>query len=212
MKGFSIAFKTTDPEQGLDFIRRSDPDLLLTDVKMPKINGLAITKELKKSKTRVILMSGYIEYAVDGFDLEVLDYLHKPIRFKRFRRALKKVKQNVQSVEQKNSDLYLFGRSKPYGPYEPLLKSKISYIKGAAEYLEIFTEDKSFFVKTNFDDLLAKLSDSKFFRTHKSYIVNLDFLKSIASDKVTLKDDTQVPIGRSFKNNLSSLIHNSSLD
>lgn len=212
MEGFTIALQTTDPEQGLEYIRKYNPDLLITDVKMPGINGLTLSREMKKIRIPVILMSGFIEYALDGFDLQVMDYLHKPIRFKRFKKALKKVKKHLQSVEEKEEDLYLFGRSKPYGPYEPLLKSKINYIKGAAEYVELITEDKSFLIKASFNNLLQKLNAAEFMRIHKSYIIRLDFIKTVASDKLTLKDGTELPVGKSFKANVQAWIQKGTLD
>lgn len=173
---------------------------------MPKITGLEYLRNTK-SGAKVIITTAYPQFAVDGFDLDVADYLVKPIRFERFYKAVSKLtlakKQETETNYTKEDD-YVFIRSE-----RKLIRTAINdinYIEGLKDYVIIYCGKEFFLVATNLKSIHPQLPDGKFMRINKSYIINVSKITSVETDFVFINSE-QLPIGETYKEALMNFIH-----
>lgn len=175
-------------------------DLLFLDINMPELTGLSLLKTLLQ-KPNVIITTAYPEYAVEGFELSVTDYLLKPFSLERFIQAINKVEQNSQPLvkttsedkEEVNQSIFVKSDKK-------IIKvdfDEIQYIEAYGNYIKIFT-NKMILTPQTLSDFLEKLPDS-ILRIHKSFAVNFNKLKLIDGNQIVLKNDTKLPIGKSYR-------------
>ena len=189
-------------------VRGVEPvDLMFLDISMPVISGIDFLRSLRKSPA-VIITTAYPDFAVQGYELDVMDYLVKPISMERFMKAVNKVieryKAPVASIQKQNIRVdYMFVKSD-----QKLIKIKfadIEYIEGMKDYVKIFTRERMIVTLHTMKFFEANLPSNEFARAHKSYIINLDSIKSIAGNEVELRQQ-KLPIGSSYKENLLSKI------
>ncbi|MEL6811121.1 MAG: LytTR family DNA-binding domain-containing protein [Bacteroidota bacterium] len=175
-------------------------DLLFLDINMPKLSGISLLKTLQQ-KPQVIITTAYPEYAVEGFELSVTDYLLKPFSLERFIQAVFKVQQKVSpqsqpiSVPHETVDNFIFVKSD-----KKIMKidfDTISHIEAYGNYIKIFAETRVLTPQT-LSDFLQKLPD-QFIRIHKSCIINFSWLKLIDGNQIVLQNDVKLPIGKSYK-------------
>ncbi|MFP2994781.1 LytTR family DNA-binding domain-containing protein [Spongiivirga sp. MCCC 1A20706] len=175
-------------------------DLLFLDINMPKLTGLSLLKTLQQ-KPSVIITTAYPEYAVEGFELSVTDYLLKPFSFERFLQAVNKVQQkpnlaiNPISEDKEEVNKSIFVKSD-----KKIIKldyDAITHIEAYGNYIKIYAENKVLAPQT-LSDFLLKLPDN-FLRIHKSYAINFDQLKLIDGNQVVLQNDSKLPIGKSYR-------------
>ncbi len=178
-------------------------DLIFLDINMPEISGLSFAKSINQN-SKVIFTTAYREYAVDGFDLQAVDYLLKPISFERLLQALNKYlnentpfqySETVQ-IEEEKSD-YFFVRSD-----RKMIKisyAEILYIESLGDYLKIHLKDKSVVTRETIANIETKLPQQDFIRTHRSFIVAKSAIDSFTSEFVEI-GKKQIPISRSYKN------------
>jgi DNA-binding LytR/AlgR family response regulator len=188
----------TRPSEAALYLGKFPVDLLFLDIQMPDISGIDFYKSLKKDVV-VIFTTAYSEYAVEGFSLNAVDYLLKPIRFERFEKAVSKTKEYLDYLNNRNSatDKFLFVRS----GYE-LVKiafSEILYIQGLDNYVRIITlHNKPVTSRVSMKEICEKLPREMFARVHRSYIINLQQLSSYRNRKVQI-GDISIPVGLSFE-------------
>lgn len=188
-------------------------DLFFLDINMPDISGLSLAKTINK-KSKIIFTTAYREYAVDGFDLQAVDYLLKPIAFDRFLQAVNKffetqsviVKQfDVEEASVKND--YIFVRSE-----RKMVKinfDEILYVESLSDYIKIHTKNKVLVTRETISNLEMKLPSQQFLRIHRSYIVNLNKTDSYTNEFVEIEKNA-IPISRTYKENvLKKLTENS---
>ena len=177
-------------------------DLIFLDINMPEISGLSFAKSINK-KSKVIFTTAYREYAVDGFDLQAVDYLLKPISFERLLQALNKylnentlVKNDEQvQIEEEKSD-YFFVRSD-----RKMIKisfPEILFIESLNDYLKIHLRDKMVVTRETIINIEAKLPQKDFLRVHRSFIVALNTIDSFTTELVEI-GEKQIPISRTYK-------------
>ncbi len=175
-------------------------DILFLDINMPKLSGISLLKTLQQ-KPNVIITTAYPEYAVEGFELSVTDYLLKPFSLERFLQAISKVSQKsalqTETVITHREDpaTSLFVKSD-----KKIIKinfTDIQYIEAYGNYIKIFT-DKMTLTPQTLSDFLEKLPND-FLRIHKSYIINFNQLKLIDGNQVLLQNDVKLPIGKSYR-------------
>ncbi|MEM9680590.1 MAG: LytTR family DNA-binding domain-containing protein [Bacteroidota bacterium] len=184
----------------ISLLENQSVDVLFLDINMPKLSGLSLLKTLKE-RPHVIITTAYAEYAVEGFDLAVTDYLLKPFSLERFLQAVLKVrehnnkaKQQDQEIKQdENTDIFVKSDKKIV---KVNLKA-ISYIEAYGNYIKIYT-DQMILTPQTLSDFLEKLPH-QFLRIHKSYIINFDHLKLIDGNQVILQGEIKLPIGKSYK-------------
>ena len=185
-----------------EFLSKNDVDLIFLDIEMPGLNGLEFLRTLP-NKHLVILTTAYPQFALEAFELDVVDYLIKPIRFDRYYKAVLKAKEAYELSNQKteiesiNEDfVYIKSERK----FVKLFFKDIKYIKGLKDYVMIYTNDKKYATAMNIKTILSQLPHDIFARISKSYIVNVDRIKSIEVDSVIV-DGEELPLGMSYKEN-----------
>jgi two-component system LytT family response regulator len=189
-----------------EFLRQNVPDLLFLDINMPDINGIELLKSLPV-KPMVIFTTAYKQFAHQGFDLDAVDYLVKPISFERFTHAVNKARSAFQArnTDAESEEDFLFVRSE----YK-LVKielAQIDYIENLGDYLKVYINgQKPVMTLMTLKNIATKLPPEKFARIHRSYIVPLRKIVSIVNQKVLLSNQTELPIGESYIENLNKWI------
>lgn len=190
----------TNPLVGIEHVKRTRPDLLFLDVKMGEVSGVNLAKEIPQG-TFLVFTTAYAQYAVDGFDLNAVDFLHKPFSFSRFEKAVNKVQQAIRLVN--------YSAAPPLEGQEITVKveyknvtvqlSSILYIQAMDNYVKIFTVDsRPIITQMSMKSLEAMLPENEFVRVHKSYIVPRHRIESYSRTQLTLTGGTEIPIGRAY--------------
>lgn len=194
-----------DALQAMEFLRKGDIDLIFLDIHLPKISGIDFLKTLVY-KPNVILTTAFSDYALESYEYNVLDYLLKPFSFERFIQAVSKVRlpEPEDSIDHTPIELAshtdtIFIKS----GYEHIKinVSDIRFIQSDADYTEVFTNDKKYLSQEPLRFWEETLDSAKFIRTHKSYILNISKIEKIVGNQVRLDQQTNIPIGRAYKEN-----------
>ncbi|MDR0572619.1 MAG: LytTR family DNA-binding domain-containing protein [Tannerella sp.] len=190
-----------DPLEGLSYIRSLQPDLLFLDIRMPDISGVDLAGALKEDAL-IIFTTAYREYAVEGFELNVVDYLLKPFGFDRFLTACEKAEERLRQSLKKPV-------SEPSSPEEVLTfhcnyqnirlpLNDILYIEAFDNYVKVVTASKTYMPVTTLKNMLRLLPESGFVRVHKSFIIPVARIKSYSHETV-VTDRIKAPVGRTFQ-------------
>ncbi|HEX3079996.1 MAG TPA: LytTR family DNA-binding domain-containing protein [Puia sp.] len=187
-----------------DFLRDNHTDLIFLDIHLPKLKGMAFLKTLSHPPA-VIVTTAYHQYAVEGFNLNVTDYLLKPFEFERFLVAVTKVK-TAQTEKQKTERgevkdfIFLNVQKKKV----KILFSEIIYIESQQEYIRIVTINKEYLSKMSTHEIENLLPPGLFKRIHRSYIISISKIVSYTAEIVELKG-VSIPIGRGYRDILEKL-------
>jgi DNA-binding LytR/AlgR family response regulator len=192
-------------------LQNEQVDLMFLDINMPKLTGIEFLKTLKNPPL-VIFTTAYSEYALDGFELNIVDYLKKPFSFERFCKAffraeeLLLLKQSVlkPEVTEKQND-FLFVKSD-----KKTIKvniSEICYIEGLGDYIKLYMTDKKLVTNLSMKKIENLLPVNQFYRIHKSFIISLDKIESIEGNMVKI-NNTKLPVGNSYRQNFMLHIKN----
>jgi DNA-binding LytR/AlgR family response regulator len=187
----------TKPSEARDYLVKFPVDLLFLDIQMPDISGIEFYKSLE-TEIPVIFTTAYSEYAVEGFNLNAVDYLLKPIRFTRFEQAVRKTRDYLEYLNNHDTsaEKFLFVRSE----YK-LMKiacNEIEYVQGMDNYVRIFIQgEKPVMSKITLKELSDKLPAS-FVRIHRSYIVNTSRMISYGNKTIML-GERSLPVGNNFE-------------
>ncbi|MCT4637666.1 MAG: LytTR family DNA-binding domain-containing protein [Bacteroidales bacterium] len=189
-----------------DILNSGNVDIMFIDIQMPEITGLDFIRTLIK-RPAIIVTTAYSEYAIEGFDLNVTDYLLKPISFERFAQAVLKVTGGVtgaeNSIGQQKKD-YIFLK-KGYKSVK-VKYSDISHVEGMKEYVVFYTIDGGKYIKNErMKNVELMLKSYNFIRVHKSYLVSLSYVTSFFGNVVEL-GDIQIPVGRVYKDEIKRII------
>ncbi|MBT8229157.1 MAG: LytTR family DNA-binding domain-containing protein [Bacteroidia bacterium] len=191
---FENAFKASE------FISENQVDIIFLDIEMPGLNGLDFIRSLS-SKPFVILTTAYPQFALEAFELDVIDYLVKPIKFERFYKAVFKVKEYhslkekaYPGLESDNDHLFI----KADRQYVKLKYDDIDFIKGMKDYVVIHTENQKYMTAMNVKTIYSKLPPKLFARISRSYIVQVKKIVSIGNDEISL-GNIALPLGPSYK-------------
>lgn len=200
---------TTNPLEGMEITRQKEIDLLFLDVQMPDLTGIDFLRTIKTEKCHVILTTAHPQYALDGFELNVLDYLLKPIRFERFQRAIEKFRQAMPSsrtepLRPEHED-FIFVRSEH--KFQKIEIQEIQYIEGLKDYISIFTVRGRIVTLQNMKRMEEVLPESLFCRVHRSYIVSLPKIERVEKSKILLNSKV-IPIGDTYRENFFKKIEN----
>ncbi len=192
-----------NPLEAEEFLKKNKVDILFLDIQMPHITGIDLLKKMS-SPPLIIFTTARHEFAVEAFELNVLDYLVKPISFERFEKAIFKAEQYLQLLkgEKLSSSLPDYLLIKSDYKIIKLLHDDIVMIEGLSEYVRVHTKEKKFITLAALKDLETQLPTEKFIRIHKSYIVSQHHVQSYTSSQVVLANGLQLPVGRVYKENL----------
>jgi DNA-binding LytR/AlgR family response regulator len=180
-------------------------DLIFLDIQMPQQSGIDFLKNLGDNKPSVIFTTAYPNYAVQGFELEVLDYLLKPISFDRFKQAIQKIaktlevtyKANLFELQQEQQEKFLMVHSEH--KHHKIFLKDIIYIESLKEYVRYHTTQGKIIELNSMKRLEADLPDQQFIRIHRSYIVALPQIQSYQNGNIILKLPLELPIGKTYK-------------
>ncbi|WP_028297247.1 LytR/AlgR family response regulator transcription factor [Olivibacter sitiensis] len=195
---------TTDPVVGLTLLHQMQNGLVLLDIQMPDLTGIEILKQLNRD-IQVIITTAYRDYAIEGFEYAVLDYLLKPISFSRFLKAVNKLQEkHSQSVVSNDSnESYFFVKTEQKGKLLKIHTKNITFIEGLGNYVIIHTDDgQRIPAYLNLKDVERQLVKSDFLRIHKSFIVSLKQITAVEGNVVSvLHGDKNIPIGNAYREN-----------
>lgn len=190
------------------FLQQHPVDLIFLDIQMPHLTGTDFVKSLRHSP-RIIFTTAYKEYALEGFELDAIDYLLKPVRFERFLRAINKAfpqqpaTQSFPASPLKKPDagfIYIKAERK----LVKVLLDDILYIESARDYLKVYTQNGYIITRQTISSIEAMLSGSEFIRIHRSYIVSLKKIHSFTHEIVEV-GKTELPIGKFYLNSFLKL-------
>ncbi len=209
MQAFDNAIAT------MEYLRNNKVDLILLDIQMEDLTGIQLLNALK-TRPYVIMTTAYDNYALQGFDLDVTDYLLKPISFERFLKALNKVYDRMQNevnvadgkqvvtvtAETAEKD-YFFVKTETH--IEKVTASEVLYVEGMGDYWRIVTKNKRIMTLMNARGMEEVLPEHQFCRVHRSYFVALSKIESIERKHIKIADQ-RIPIGDTYQKNFFDLI------
>jgi len=182
-----------DALQLSNMIQQQPVDLLFLDIQMPHITGVEFLRALR-NPPKVIFTTAFEHYAIQGFELDVMDYLLKPISYDRFLKAAWKARDYFALREQTtNSVPYLFVKSN--GRLEKIIFNDILFIEGMENYIAIYLENKKIITHSTIKSLLEKLPAKQFIQSHRSYLVAIDKINSIEGNTLYVQS-YQVPVSK----------------
>lgn len=202
-----------NPLDALNTIQKDRIDILFLDIQMPEISGVNLLDCLGEEKPLVIFTTAYQDYALQGYELDVFDYMLKPISFERFLKGVNKaikqihlkkgsLKQNIHMASDANTKDYIVLKA-DYKIYKVKF-CDIHYIEGLKEYVTFYTTNKKIIVYESLKNLQATLP-SNFLRIHKSFIVNKNWVKAMHGNQLEILD-VKIPIGISYKDTVKMKI------
>ncbi|PLW98175.1 MAG: DNA-binding response regulator [Marinilabiliales bacterium] len=179
-------------------------DLIFLDINMPEISGLSLAKAIKNN-TRIFFTTAYREYAVDGFDLQAVDYLLKPISFERLFQAITKFMGEQQhhapeittQKTENREDLSFFVRADRKMVRIDI--PEIRYIESLSDYIRIHLDNRSVVTRETITNIEARLPKAEFLRVHRSFIVAISYIQSFTTETIEIGKE-EIPISRSYKN------------
>lgn len=212
--GMEIAAVCNSALDAFKILQDQKIDIVFLDIKMPKLTGIDFLKSLPLPP-KVIFVTAYRDYAMDGYDLDVVDYLLKPVSFARFMKAVAKATKQLalevktdadakEFMENKNAFLYL----KVDKEMTKIILDDILYVESRKEYTKIYlVSNSSLLVKQSISSMEKLLSAHKFIRIHRSFIATIDRISSYTATHITIAGK-QLPIGRLYKNEVEKILDN----
>ncbi|WP_131535820.1 LytR/AlgR family response regulator transcription factor [Pedobacter nototheniae] len=208
---------TTSAFEALNLVQDGKVDLVFLDIQMPELTGIQFLK-ICGNKCKVILTTAYPEYALEGFDLDVVDYLLKPISYERFYKAASKAQQILEPVmpaqsenvvvatPQTNDFIFIKGDTK--NKFIKVNYDDILYIEGLKNYVSVYTATQRIITYQALRELEIQLPQPPFYRIHKSYIVSIEKIRMIDGNTVFINEQA-IPIGETYKEDFFKIIKES---
>lgn len=192
-----------DALDALEYLRCNKVDLIFLDLNMPKLKGFEFLRTLP-NPPKVIVTTAYSEHALEGYELNVIDYLLKPFSFERFLKAINKtinLKNDSSKLESlqitEEQHIFLYSDKK----HIQVKINDILFIEAAGNYCKVVLKDNQIVIREKVSDVLEMLSPKIFLQVHKSYIVAKEHINSIEGNRIQIKDH-QIPIGKFYKINV----------
>ena len=201
-----------DAIYAMEKLQREKIDLIFLDIHLPKLKGLDFIKTLR-NPPHIIIVSAYHEYALQGYEYNVIDYLLKPVEFSRFLMAVNKIKQTaatispLPAISEAAERAYIFfnvGKKRV-----KIFLDEILYIESLKEYVRIFTKAKSILTKFQLGQIESLLARNNFIRVHRSFIVAKDKIDAFTASDIEI-NGKQIPVGRSYKELVQAILDKSS--
>lgn len=197
-----------NPISGMDRVRKMKPDLLFLDIEMGDVNGVELARDLPQG-TLLIFTTAYAEYALDGFDLNAVDFLHKPFSYGRFEKAVQKAFE-LHALQQLSASPVFTEESitLKVGYKSTNVKLKdILYIESMDNYVRIYLPERQCIMsQTSMKNIQELLPEGKFTRVHKSFLVPVHRIASHTSKEITLYGGIRIPVGRSYSKELKLIL------
>lgn len=196
-----------DPVEALSYLQENPVDLVFSDIQMPKINGMELVRSLTKPPL-IIFITAHRDFALDGFDEGVTDYLIKPVRFDRFIKAVNRARERI-SIKQTPTESQapadkIFIKSE--GKLVRILLKEIIYVEAQGDYLKIVLPSAEYTTQLTLKSMDEILDQQTFFRVQRSFILNLEAVKSINGNRVELVNGKNISIALNKKEELFNLL------
>ena len=210
MPDLELVKECSNAMQVLSFLQSEEVDLVFLDINMPQLKGNELLKILK-NPPKIILTTAHAEYALEGYELDVVDYLLKPIQFERFVKAVHKAVHvnghslNQSSVMEKEAKQESFVYFRADRKMVKVMLSDILYIESMKDYVKVVTTEGVLITKQSMTSVEAMLPENHFIRTHRSFIVSLPKIKSFTHELIEI-EKTEIPIGKLFRNSVMKVL------
>ena len=205
--GLELLGSSTNPLEALDLINTSvHPDITFLDVDMPQLSGLDLAG-LISDRTAVIFTTAFPNHALAAFEKNAVDYLLKPISFERFLNSVKKVSVQLRAHIQNPANDHIFIKANIKGKVTRLNFTDIVYVESIKNYVIIYTEKEKMITYLTMKELEAALPPEKFFRVHKSFMVNSERIKTVNGVNILLQNEMMIPLGQMYKTALQDYIN-----
>lgn len=197
--------------QAISALQEQAIDLMFLDIRMPQLNGTDFLKTLR-NPPKVIFTTAYTEYALEGYELDIVDYLMKPIRFDRFLKAVnkafpaqgaKQMAEEPPSPKAQQNESFVYFRTDR--KMVKVLLNEILYIESMKDYVKICASGNTIVTKQSISSVEAMLPEKQFTRAHRSFIVSVNKIKSFTHELIEI-GDTEIPIGKLYRNNVLKLL------
>jgi two-component system, LytTR family, response regulator LytT len=205
--GLAVTKTFKSPTEALAFLQHHEVDLLLLDIQMPYLTGFELLHKLEHPPM-VIFTTARHDHAVRAFELDVIDYLVKPIAFPRFEKAIARADEYREYLRFKDPSTAACIMIRADHRVHKIMLQDIAYLEGLSEYVKIHTLGKLYITHGTLKDLLEKLPASEFVRVHKSYIVAKAHIASYNKQAVQVRNGKELPVGRSFKDDFVKAMDN----
>jgi two-component system LytT family response regulator len=208
MPVLQLAGECANAIEAFGFLQKQSIDLMFLDIRLPQLNGNDFLKTLK-NPPKVIFTTAYPEYALEGYELDVVDYLMKPIPFDRFLKAVNKVcelnstKTEAQNGEEKKTESFVYFRADR--KMVKVMLRDILYIESMKDYVKLFTVNGTVITKQSISSVEEMLPEKEFIRVHRSYIVSISKIKTFTSELLEI-EKTEIPIGKLYRNGVMKVL------
>jgi DNA-binding LytR/AlgR family response regulator len=212
IENFELANSFTNPIDGLNFLKNNTIDVIFLDINMPVLDGINFIKSLENPPL-VIITSAYDKFAIETYELDVLDYLVKPIEFPRFMKSLNKINKRLNN----NKSLYDNTKERPFlfvkidkKKMKKIFLDEILIIESLKDYLKINTTTGKYIIHSTLTDFTNLLPSRDFIRIHRSYTIAIDKIDAVEGNSIEMEGIRYV-IGRSYVHDVKQKILNSSI-
>lgn len=193
-----------DAFEATEILQTSVIQLIFLDINMPRLSGVRFVRTLSNPPL-IIFTTAYPEYAIEGFEVDAVDYLVKPFSYERFLKAVNKAveKISLSQLRKTSADGFLLLKSdkKVY----KVNFGDIFYMQSLGDYIKVFTSGKCIVVHDTIKNMVEQLPESKFIRVHKSYVIAIDKIQFIEGNQVKVSDE-MIPVGLSFRDDLQRVL------
>ena len=213
VNSLELAGTCSDAIEALNFLQQQPVDLLFLDIKMPELQGTDLLKTLK-NPPKVIFTTAYRKFAVEGFELDALDYLLKPISFERFLKAVNKVVEwqamnvtipAISETSQENQTDFIYFRSDR--KMVKVAMDDILYVESLKDYIKVVTKNKTLITKHSISLLEENLPGNNFLRIHRSFIVAINKIESYNTELIEIGKQ-ELPISRMYRHEVERVLQN----
>ncbi len=205
LNNVELVKRCEDPIEAFTYVQENDVDVVFLDIQMPQLTGLEFVKSLKNPPL-VIFTTAYSDYALEGFELDVVDYLLKPISFDRFLKAVDKAATKLGSSEEDAQEGEDFTFVKSDKKLVKVFYKDIQYIEGLKDYVIIKLDEGRVITLQTMKSLEQKLPQGQFMRVHRSYIANIDQVEAVVGNMLEIKGK-HVPIGKNYREQVLSIVN-----
>ncbi|MFB9108627.1 LytR/AlgR family response regulator transcription factor [Flavobacterium gyeonganense] len=213
LENFEVINTFSNPIEGLNFIKNNNVDVIFLDINMPVLDGINFIKSLENPPL-IVITSAYSQFAIETYELDVLDYLVKPIEFPRLMKTLNKVSKRIEKKENGTQD------SQPDSPFifvkidkkrmKKIFFNEILVIESLKDYLKINTLTGKYIIHSTLSDFTDLLPEKNFLRIHRSYTIAIDKIDAVEGNSIEIEGLRYV-IGRSYIDHVKQRILNSSI-
>ena len=203
VSSFELAGTCINAVDALNVLRSTHVDLMFLDIQMPQLLGTDLLRTLN-NPPKVIFTTAYREFAIEGFELNAVDYLLKPISFERFLKAVNKVMdiKLPQQVQQETQDAYLYFRSDR--KMHKVAMDDIIFIESLKDYIKVVTKSKTIITKQSISSIEERLPKSSFIRIHRSFIVSLSKVQSYSPELIAIGNE-ELPVSRMYRHEVEKV-------